>query len=139
MTSSSGNQPNPSSLGSWHGWKLVVVTVALSAVVIVVVSTVFEKPAPPVPSGRSDQAFAPRALPLPLLNPNEKKNPKVEYVFEMGIPVYRIRTNETGDEIIVVRSTGKLLAVRDYEGKTIWGPMLTGSPKAMSDPPVKGS
>jgi hypothetical protein len=138
MSNLPDDQSRKATISNWHGWKLLVATVSLSVVIVVAIWAWHDRPASPPPAAPplgNEVVVIKRALPMP---PDFDKR-FVGIAHLKGIPVYRIQTSEYGDEMIVDLASGKLVAVRDFQGKTIWGQPMARSPMTMADPPVKGS
>lgn len=143
MTSPSpADRSPPPSLRDWHGWKPLAVIAALGAVLAAGILLSGRDPSEAAPSASHPPQGRPvRALPMPAIALAEAENgvPMVAHDHFDGVPVLRIRTVEEGDEMVVEAATGRLLAVRDSQGRvTLWPPM-TGTPTTMTEPVTKGS
>ena len=140
MSPSPADRPPPPRMRDWHGWKPLAVTTGLAAVLVAGILLTGREPSASAPPSQPPQGRPVRALPAPpIALEGENGLPMVAHDHFDGVPVLRIRTVDEGDEMVVEAATGRLLAVRDNQGRvTLWPPM-TGTPTTMTEPVTKGS
>jgi hypothetical protein len=138
LTPSPGGSQSTSLL-HWHGWKPLGVVVLLGGLLIAGVRWFNDEPKVPVAKLPPGTQPPPR-LPTPVAA--AEAGVSLSLVardhFE-GVPVLRIRSQADGDEVLIEVATGKLLAVREMNGKLTRWSRMDDVPMTMMEPTIKGS
>jgi hypothetical protein len=130
MTTSSDNPSKLSSLGNWHGWKPLIVTLSLSAAGVAAVLIWHEQPESP---SKPAENLPLRTKSLPM--PPDPERPLIVLKSGQEKRFYFIRNRDQGDEMIVDFQTGKLLSVRDSQGTLVWeAPKVQVDERPPTDP-----
>ena len=123
MFSSSSDDPEKAtSLAKWHGWKPLGVALIGSAVLIAGFTLFGRDRSADDP--KSEAALIKRTRPLPPMPVPFLQDEAVLHSVQVdeqegGTQVYRIKAQENGDELTIDAKTGKLLVVRDRNGRII--------------------
>lgn len=114
------------------GWTPLAVCIGLCAIVLaLMIRRRDEPPAPPAQEAQQQFVAArPRVLPQPPIASPLLYSVTIENSAHGQI--LRIRARENGDELIVDAASGKLLSVRDANGKTVPVPNAWPVPVSLS-------
>jgi hypothetical protein len=107
-------------LWRWTGWKPLLIALGLLSVGLPAFFYWYD-PKPPPPA--LDAPIGKVSIRLPPLPPGVRPY-RIAKGLENEIAVWRIQVVEDGDELIVDAVSGRLIAVRDKDGKTTWRPMV---------------